>query len=146
MKIEPGKILRYLVGYYGLLQTTHLIFLARAGFIFLTAGRIPFPASPPPSGWSEAVWPFLLGMGAVDVVAASLGIYFSYRYLIKEELDLRAGLISLTIAVCSGIIYLFGTIPSGAWGANPISYLIVALAFSPVAPLAAWVFRIQLSD
>jgi hypothetical protein len=140
---KPSKLKRFLIGYYGGLQSAHLFFLARAGFIIQTTGRVPFPASPPPSGWPDSVWPFLLGMGAVDVVAASLGIFFSYQYLVKGDLKLRAGLISLTIAVCSGIIYLFGTLPSGAWAANPISYLIVVLVFSPVVPLTALIFRNQ---
>ncbi len=139
--VKSDRFLRLLTGYYGILQSCHLIFLARAGLLYLNQGRVPFPASPPPGGWPGEVIPYLMGMGAVDVVAASLGIYFSLSLLFGDRLRLREGLISLTIALCSGVLYLVGTLPSGAWGANPLSYLIVILVFSPVLPLAFLVFK-----
>ena len=144
MKIVKGRsLLGYLVAYYGVLQLFHLLFLARAGLLLITQGWVPFPASPPPGGWPESVLPFLMGMGAVDVAAASLGIYFSYKYILQDDLVLPAGWISLSIALASGVIYLFGTLPRGAWEANPVSYLIVVLVFSPVLPLAILLFGKQ---
>jgi len=126
---------KYLAGYYGILQLIHIFFLGRAGLTLLRYGTVPFPASPPPDGWDAVVIPFLMGMAAADVIAASLGIYFSYSLLIKSKFKPVAGIISLTIALSSAIVYLVGTLPSGAWVQNPLSYLIVLLAFSPIVPL-----------
>ena len=133
--IRGNKWFSLLAGYYGLLQTMHIIFLSRAGLLVLQTGRVPFPAAPPPGGWNDAVLPFLMGMAAADVVAACLGIYFSYSQLIKKRFKPVIGIISLTIALSSAVVYLVGTLPSGAWIHNPISYLIVILAFLPIIPL-----------
>ncbi|RLE05920.1 MAG: hypothetical protein DRJ13_01145 [Bacteroidetes bacterium] len=134
-KQGDNKLFRYLVGFYGILQAMHLFFLGRAGYILLKTGRVPFPASPPPGGWNPAVLPFMMGMAAADVVAASLGIFFSSSLLIKKSFKPLVGIISLTIALSSAIVYLAGTLPAGAWDHNPMSYLIVVLAFSPIVPL-----------
>ncbi len=134
-RIYEIKWSRYLAGYYGFLQTMHIFFLGRAGLILMQTGRVPFPASPPPGGWDPAVLPFMMGMAAADVVAACLGIIFSYSLLIKKSFKPLVGIISLTIALSSAVVYLVGTLPAGAWVHNPISYLIVVLAFSPIIPL-----------
>ena len=134
-KLEENKVLRYLIGFYGVLQTMHLFFLGRAGYILLKTGNVPFPASPPPGGWDTEVIPFLMGMAAADVVAAGMGIYFAYSHISNGKFKPLAGVISLTIALSSAIVYLIGTLPAGAWVHNPISYLIVILAFSPIVPL-----------
>ncbi len=134
-ELKENKWLRYLIAYYGILQTTHLFFLGRAGIIMQQTGRVPFPASPPLGGWTNEVIPFLMGMAAVDVIAAGLGIYFSYFLIIKNRLKVLAGVISLTIALSSAVVYLIGTLPAGAWVHNPISYLIVLAAFAPIIPL-----------
>jgi len=132
---KTTKWLEYLTGYYAILQASHLVFLGRAGLILLQSGRVPFPASPPPGGWAPSVIPFMMGMAAADVVAACLGIYYSFSYLVKGEHKVLIGIISLTIALSSAVVYLFGTLPAGAWSDNPLSYLIVILAFSPIIPL-----------
>lgn len=133
--MRENGVYKLLVGYYRILQSMHLCFLARAGFILYTQGRVPFPASPPPGGWVSEVLPFLMGMAAADVIAICLGIYFVYSFLKSGQLNYLAGIISLTIAISSGVVYLIGTLPTGAWITNPISYLIVILAFSPIIPL-----------
>jgi len=139
--LEKNKVFRYLIGFYGFLQTMHLFFLGRAGYILLKTGNVPFPASPPPGGWDPVVIPFLMGMAAADVFAAGIGIYFAYSFYINDKFKPLAGLISLTIALSSAIVYLIGTLPAGAWGYNPISYLIVILAFSPIVPLYVLLVR-----
>jgi len=78
------KLFRFLTGYYGILQTLHLIFLGRAGIILQQSGRVPFPASPPPGGWSSAVLPFFIGMASADFLAAVLGIYFAYSFKLRQ--------------------------------------------------------------
>ena len=135
MNEQSRPYFRILAGYYGVLQTCHLLSLARAGWILLQGRGVPFPASPPPGGWTESALPFLLGMGLVDVFAIGLGLIFVYRFFFHQEFRLVIGLISLTIAVVSGVVYLVGTIPSGAWGANPWEYLAVLVLFAPAVPL-----------
>ena len=129
------KWFKYLAGYYGILQSFHIFFLGRAGLTLLQTGIVPFPASPPPGGWAPSVLPFMMGMAAADLIAACLGIFFAFSLLAKGELKPLVGIISLTIALSSAIVYLFGTLPAGAWMHNPLSYLIVILAFSPIIPL-----------
>ena len=126
---------RYLTGYYGVLQSFHLMLLTRAGWFLLKGRGIPFPAPPPSGGWPESALPYLLGMGIVDVFAIVLGLIFVYIFFTRDKIHFTIGLISLTAACSSGIVYLIGTLPSGAWGANPLAYLAVFLLFSPVLPL-----------
>lgn len=128
----PARSFRFLTGYYGILQSIHFLLLARAGSYLLRGHGIPFPAPPPPGGWPEPALPFLVGMGAADVLAIVLGLIFAYHFLFKDQIQTTLGLISLTAAISSGIIYLIGTLPSGAWGANPLAYLAVIILFSPV--------------
>jgi hypothetical protein len=132
---NPTNLFPYLVGYYGVLQSFHLLLLTRAGLFLLLGRDIPFPAPPPPGGWPGPALPYLLGMGLVDVFAIGLGLVFSYSFFARKKTYNILGLISLTAATSSGIVYLVGTIPSGAWGANPLAYLAVVLLFSPFLPL-----------
>lgn len=140
-KIPRPNSLRYLAGYYGVLQSCHLIFLARAGFLLLQGGEMPFPAPPPPGGWPQTSLPYLLGMGITDVFAIVLGLIFVYGLLFRGSLNATLGLISLTAAISSGIVYLIGTLPSGAWSANPLAYLVVLLLFSPIIPFFYFLVR-----
>ena len=132
---KTNRWIKVLTGYYGFLQLAHLFFLGRAGLILFQTGSVPFPASPPPGGWPVEVLPFLMGMAAADVIAAGLGIYFSLSLLVKKQLRPLIGIISLSIALASAVVYLVGTLPSGAWLKNPISYLVVMVVFSPIIPL-----------
>ena len=122
---------KVLIGYYGMLQCMHLLFLARAVVVYFSDGRMPFPASPPLAGWSDQVFPFFIGMGLVDAIAASLGIYFAYCVIFVKTRSLLSGLISLTAAFSSALIFLVGTLPSGAWNQNLYEYLILVMIFCP---------------
>ena len=118
--------------YYGLLQTVHMGFLMRAGRILLSSGRMPFPASPPGGGWNPQLLPFFIGMGIVDAIAAGIGLYFLYLLIVKQTVKLSIGIISLTLALSSGLVFLIGTIASGAWNQHFGEYLILVLVFIPV--------------
>jgi hypothetical protein len=143
MKVSKAEsALKLLAGYYGVLQSLHLLSLARAGWIVLRGGQIPFPAPPPAGGWPSTSLPFLLGMGAVDAVAIILGLIFVYRYFVQDKIELFLGIISLTIALVSGVEYLIGTLPSGAWQQNLLAYIVVLLVFSPVVPLYIVLLRL----
>lgn len=132
--LQPPPAMRFLTGYYGILQSIHLLLLTRAGWFLLQGRAIPFPAPPPPGGWSGSALPFLLGMGLVDLFAIGLGLDFVYKYFLQDRLLIKLGLISLTAALSSGLIYLIGTFPSGAWQANPVAYLVVVVFFGPIVP------------
>ena len=138
---QPPAAVRFLTGYYGILQSIHLVLLARAGWFLLHGRAIPFPAPPPPGGWSGSALPFLLGMGLVDLFAIGLGLVFVYNFFLQDRLLIKLGLISLTTALSSGMIYLIGTIPSGAWQANPVAYLMVVMFFGPIVPFYFLVLR-----
>lgn len=134
-RTKYSRATQYLTGYYGILQSTHLLLLARAGWFLLQSRELPFPAPPPPGGWSASALPFLLGMGLVDLFAIVLGLIFVVNFLFRNESLLTLGLISVTAALASGMVYLIGTYPSGAWEANPAAYLAVLALFSPILPL-----------
>ncbi|MEJ2413253.1 MAG: hypothetical protein P8Y34_09730, partial [Anaerolineales bacterium] len=63
-------------------------------------------------------------------------------YFIQGKLELFLGVISLTIALVSGVEYLIGTLPSGAWEQNLLAYIVVLLVFSPVVPLYIVLLRL----
>jgi hypothetical protein len=135
------KGLRRLLNYYSLLQFLHILFLSRAGLIFLTQGRIPFPAQPPVTGWEVETIPFLFGMGAVDALAAGLALFAGWKMVKDSEFYQNIWLISICIAATSAIIYCIGTLPSGAWQANPVGYGIVVVVFSPLVILVVQFLR-----
>ena len=130
-----------MITYYGLLQGLHLLVLIRAGAIMLLEGRFPFPVLPPPSGWADGAIPFMLGLGATDVIGILLGITFVYQSLFKNRMDYRLGVISLTIFITGAIIFAFGTFPSGAWAAHPIAYWTMVILFLPTLVLYIWLLR-----
>ena len=129
---RSSSLFRFLAGYYGFLQSFHLILLVRAGWFLINGRGIPFPAPPPTGGWPAASLPYLLGMGIVDLFAIGLGLIYVYYFFFKDQVLMPLGLISLTAALSSGIVYLVGTIPSGAWEANLPAYAAVLVLFSPV--------------
>jgi len=140
--INPfSRLLILFAVYYGILQSLHLLFLARAGFIMVDTGAIPFPAPPPEIGWSTQVIPFLLAMGALDAAAAFLGIFSTIVLVRKNQLESRPWMLSLVIALTSALIFAVGTFASGAWLDHPIAYGILLVFFSPIFPLFIMILR-----
>jgi hypothetical protein len=130
-KFLPGRLKKFSY-YYAILQLCHLTLLTRAAIIYLSGGQIPFPAQPPVSGWAIETIPFLVGMGAVDALAAGLAIYGGWSLISQGVFLDKLWVISLNIALVSAIVFCFGTIPSGAWGTNAIGYGILAISFTPL--------------
>jgi hypothetical protein len=127
---------RYLTAYYGMLQITHLMILGRAILIYAQSNILPFPASPPPQGWSTQVIPFLFGLGAVDALAAGLGAFWAAGIFITHKMDeVFWGQISLSVAISSALVFAVGTIATGAWLFHPQEYFGMAIAFMPVVLL-----------
>lgn len=123
--------LKLLIGYYGLLQSLHLLTLARAGVLILQGNPAPFPILPPPGGWTEQAMAFLFGLAGTDVVGILLGVSFAYRAILKGDFNPRLGILSLTIFITGAIVFGVGTFPSGAWGAYPIAYWVMTALFLP---------------
>jgi hypothetical protein len=136
----PIRIIQ-LSKYYAFLQIFHVLFLARAGLIFILQGEMPFPAQPPPGGWVPETIPFMFGMGFMDALAAGIAIYAGWMLIKRDHYQLPLWIISIHIALSSAVVYCFGTMPSGAWLAHPIGYGIVALLFSPLIFLFIYLVR-----
>ncbi|MFO7944936.1 MAG: hypothetical protein R6U51_11620 [Anaerolineales bacterium] len=127
---------RYLTGYYGILQIIHLMILGRASVIYAQSKVLPFPASSPPQGWSPQVIPFLFGLGAVDALAAGLGVFWAASILLTHKrVDNLWGQVSLCTAISSALVFAVGTIVTGAWLNHPREYYGMAVAFMPVVLL-----------
>ena len=138
---SSSRLLKLFAFYYGILQSLHLIFLARAGFILVNTGAIPFPAPPPDVGWSTQVIPFLLAMGALDAAAAFLGIFSAIVLVRKNLFDSSPWMLSLVVALTSALIFAVGTIANGAWMDHPTAYGILIVFFSPVFPFFIMILR-----
>lgn len=130
--------LRFLIPYYGLLQSAHGIALLRAGVILLRGGEMPFPAPPPPGGWSPQATFFLLALGILDGFNILLALWFMAQFVRAGKHDSPLGLISLTIACASAVVFAIATSLSGAWLAHPWAYGIMGIVFLP----AAWLFAL----
>ena len=130
-KSLPGELRKFSY-YYAILQLCHLTLLSRAGIMYLSGSKIPFPAQPPIGGWAIETIPFLLGMGAVDALAAGLALYGGWSLIARGEFLVKLWVISLNIALVSAVVFCFGTIPSGAWGVNPLGYGILAIVAAPL--------------
>jgi len=134
--------LSFYLGYYGILQSAHLLSLIRAGYLYLTWGSIPFPAPPPDPGWHAQVVPFLMALGALDGAAALIGLLTAYQFFVRKNLLLKPLLTSLLVALTSAVVFAVGTIFSGAWAAHPLQYLLLVILFSPLFPLLYRVYRL----
>jgi hypothetical protein len=130
-----SKTTRALIGYYGLLQSLHLLILIRAGILMLSGNTFPFPILPPPGGWHTQTMPFFFGLAGMDVIGIILGIAFAAAVVFKNSVKHILGLLSLTIFITGAIVFAVGTFPTGAWRAHAIAYWGMAALFSPVPVL-----------
>ncbi len=122
---------RSLIYYYGILQTLHLLTLARAGLLILQGVPFPFPILPPPQGWNQQSMAFLFGLAGTDVIGILLGIVFAGQVLLKGKLNRLLGILSLTIFITGAVVFGAGTFPSGAWAAHPVAYWVMVVLFAP---------------
>jgi hypothetical protein len=129
--MKNDKVLRLLTGYYGILQSSHMLVLLRAGLILLRTGEMKFPAPPPPGGWLLQTIPFLVGMGIVDAVAITQALFYVYYAVFRNQLIPQLGIISMTIAGSSALIFAIGTYASGAWMQHLFAYVAMVVLFSP---------------
>lgn len=136
--------MKLLIGYYGILQTLHLLVLIRVGVVLLLTESFPFPILPPPGGWESQAINFMLGLGTTDLVGILLGMAFAYLALFKGKFKRRLGVISLTIFITGAVVFAFGTLPSGAWAVHPLPYGIMVILFLPLTFLYSWLLRSNL--
>lgn len=142
MKKHNNHTTKILIAYYGLLQTAHLLTLARAGILMLSGQTAPFPILPPQGGWEMDTLPFLFGLAGMDVIGILLALLFAYRALFKEKSNQLLGILSLTIFITGAIVFGAGTFPSGAWASNPFAYWAMVVLFLP----AGWLYIRLLMD
>jgi len=128
---QRGRWMRILVLYYGILQSLHLLTLARAGLLILQDVVYPFPILPPPEGWNQQSMAFLFGLAGTDVVGIFLGIIFAGKLILKGKLNRTLGILSLTIFITGAVVFGAGTFPSGAWAAHPVAYGVMVVLFVP---------------
>lgn len=129
-----------LVVWFGIVQSLHLVVLARALVIFSRTAELPFPALPPPQGWSPQAEHFLIGNGIIDAVNIFLSLIFVYGFFKSKPWTLKTGLISLTILLYSALIFAYGTIKAGAWSAHPFAYGSMVVAYLPILMLTVHFF------
>ena len=141
MAQHKPKLIQFLIAYYGLLQTLHLLVLIRAGAILFLDGRLPFPVLPPPNGWENQTIGFMFGLAATDIVGITLGVVFAWQALFRDRFNRRLGVISLTIFITGAIVFGIGTFPSGAWAAHPCAYGTMVFLFIPTVILYIWLLR-----
>jgi hypothetical protein len=79
--------------------------------------------------------PFLVATAVADAVNVALAWLFVYGYFARARWRWWVGGITLTAAVYSAIVFAWGTMASRAWGYRPVGYLLMAVAFVPVAAL-----------
>jgi hypothetical protein len=133
-------LINLLSGYYGVLQSLHLLVLIRVGVIMLLEARFAFPILAPPTGWQEQTIPFMLGLGVTDTIGILLGIRYAYQSLIRNKPNRRLGILSLTIFITGAVVFAIGTYASGAWSTHPAAYWGMVVLFAP----APWLYFILL--
>lgn len=138
MPQDSHKWVKILIGFYGLLQSLHLLVLIRAGAILLFEGGFPFPILPPRGGWTPQTIPFLVGLGITDSIGILLGMIFAVQFFAKKRLNRRLGVISLTIFITGAFVFAIGTLINDAWAAHPLAYVSMAVVFLPTPFLFYW--------
>jgi hypothetical protein len=138
--------MRLLTLYYGVLQSLHLLTLARAGLLILQGVAYPFPILPPPWGWETQSMAFLFGLAGMDMIGILLGIVFAGRFLLKGKMHRLLGILSLTIFITGAVVFAAGTFPSGAWEAHPIAYSVMVVLFAPTPLLFLRLLKYSKAD
>jgi hypothetical protein len=131
-----SPLAKLLVAYYGLLELAHLGVLAWAGLRFLRSGNLGFPAAPPPGGWSEQVVPFMIATAVLDAFNVLLAWAFVYGYWTRACWRWWLGGVTLAATLYSAIVFVAGTVASGAWQHRPAGYLSMVVVALPVIALA----------
>lgn len=129
---KPGRLWSTLAGYYGFLQSVHLVVLALGLVRLLRSGTLGFPAPPPSGGWSLQAQAFLVGNGVLDAFIAIAALIYTFGFFTRKPWSGTLGLICVTASLCSGAFFVFGTVSSGAWQAHPVNYIGLVLVFLPV--------------
>lgn len=136
MSDRTNRLERWLIYYYGLLQSVHLMGLIASGIFWLQSGGLGVLALPPQEGWSTQAMHFLVATGLVDVFIAIASLLFVYQYRRARGNAVVYGSIALTGSIYSAAVYAYGTILSGAWIEHLFTYSLMAVLFTPVLALA----------
>lgn len=135
MKNPYSSLARFLVIWYGLFQTAHILVNTR-GLVQLASGSIDFPALPPPEGWAPQSIQAMTGMASVDLFNAILTLIFAYGYFRRRRWQVWLGTLTMTVSIYAAVIFTYFTVAVGAWTAENLpAYLFLTLAFVPVVLL-----------
>lgn len=124
-----------LVAWYGLYQLGHFFL---NGAYLLDPGEPPF--NPPPEGWLPQTVSFLGGIAFADWLNTIATFGFVLGYFRGRHWVPWLGTLTLTISNYAALIFVWGTVASGAKGLG-VPYLWVTLPFVPVVLLfGLWCF------
>lgn len=136
MRGRYAQFERVLVNYYGVLQTFHILALVGSGLWWFQNGDLGVLALPPQGGWTDQALHFLIATGLFDFVIAVSSIFFVLSYRKDGESADVLGAVALTGSLYSAVIYLYGTLLSGAWSEHILIYGLIAIVFAPMVLLA----------
>lgn len=126
---------RYLIAYYGFLQTCH--FLALVGGFLYGMQKLMLQVSPGLTGTKYQIMSF---SSYIDVFcAAPLGILFVWGYFKEKPWAHGIGMVSLTVAFFSGLYYSYVLQVYGLFAYTWLNTLI-SVAFIPMIVLFLWTF------
>jgi hypothetical protein len=133
---KTNKLEKSLIYYYGLLQSAHIIAMVVSGIGWLREGDLGILALPPKGGWSPQGVHFLVGTGLGDFFIAICALFFVVQYNRKQRSAVVLGSVALTGSLYSAVVYAYGTVQSGAWLENPLTYTVMSVLFAPMVILA----------
>ena len=112
--------IRWLVGYYGVFQAGHLVF----NVVHLSGLRSISEDFPPPpaEGWHPQTIAFWTACALIDTAIALLALYFVAAFFGGRRRVLWAGLVSLTMYMCTIFIFDYTVVATGAWARHPVEY------------------------
>jgi hypothetical protein len=134
--MKDNKLTKFLVACFGLYQLGHLLSNIIGSFTFFSTGEIPFPALPPPGGWSADLRNVFVDMASMDTLNAAVSLVFVWGYYKRKQWRLWLGTITLTLSVYAAILFNLSAYQAGAWvGPNLWSYVFINVTYIPVVVL-----------
>ncbi len=127
----------WLVGYYGVFQTIHVVFnvLVLTGLL-----KIQFPW-PPPEGWhlqTSASW---TAVALVDTAIALLALYFVAGFFAGRPRTFWAGVVSLAAYMATIFVFNYTVVAVDAWTHHPVEYTVLNVVAIPLVLLFLAVVR-----
>lgn len=137
IKEFDSPLIKFLVIWFGIYQTGHILSNIRAAFQIYAGGVADlFPALAPPSGWTSQAMNFFVAMATMDSANAFITIFFVIGFLRKVKWRIWLGTLNLTLSLYAALLFNYATYASGAWaGTNLPGYLLINVLYLPVLVL-----------